>query len=121
MSQVYFVTSLLIQQRGWDRETRYLQEAMEKRNIQSQLVPFDDPQIIWDKADLSIIRTPHDYWLDVPKFLKWTRQVEKQTTLWNQSQVIQWNSSKIYLIKLQEAKVPVPPTIHIKQGSNEKG
>ena len=31
---------------------------MEKRDIKSQLVPYDDPQIKWNKANLSIIRAP---------------------------------------------------------------
>lgn len=120
MKQVHFVTSLLLQQRGWDRETSYLLKTMEKRNFKSQLVAWDDQNIEWGESSLSIIRTPHDYFLNVPDFLEWTKQVEEHTTLWNSSKVIEWNSTKQYLIKLQEANVPVPPTIFAKHRTNIK-
>ena len=117
MPEVYFVTSLLSLERGFDKESSFLIKAMEKRNITSQLVAWDDPNVNWSESVLSIIRTPHDYFLDVPKFLRWTKEVEKHTTLWNPSSVIEWNSHKKYIIILQEDKVPVPPTILAEQNT----
>ncbi|MHA2394717.1 MAG: hypothetical protein ACXAEX_22535, partial [Promethearchaeota archaeon] len=117
MKQVYFVTSLLFLDRGLDREI-YLHKVIEKRGIKAKLVAWNDPKVNWTEANLSIIRTTHDYFLNVPAFLKWTKQVEEYTTLWNPSPIIEWNSHKKYLVKLQESNIPIPPTIQIKHKSN---
>jgi glutathione synthase/RimK-type ligase-like ATP-grasp enzyme len=117
MKHVFFITSLLMLESGFDKESTILRQSMEKHGIKSKLVAWNDPDVDWSEADLSIIRTPHDYFLDVPSFLEWTKQVEKHTTLWNSSNVIEWNSHKKYLVELQDVDVPVPPTLIVEHKS----
>jgi glutathione synthase/RimK-type ligase-like ATP-grasp enzyme len=111
---------MLVRQRGFDKESNILSKAIENRGIETRLVAWNDPEVDWGESSLSIIRTPHDYFLNVPDFLEWTRRAEEHTTLWNPSGVIEWNSSKRYLVRLQEAGVPVPPTILAEYGSDVK-
>ena len=120
MVQVYFVSSDLVSKSSSSNREASLLKAVEKRGISCKMVTWEDPEVIWSECDLCIIRTPHDYFMYLPKFLKWTRKIEKHTTLWNPSNVIEWNSTKKYLIKLQEADVPVPPTIFIPHKSKAK-
>ena len=118
MKKVYFVTSLLMLESGFDHESEYLKQAIEKRGIEAKMVAWNDPKVEWSKADLCIIRTPHDYFLDVPSFLAWTKLVEDYTTLWNSCEVVEWDSNKGYLLELQENRVPVPPTLFVEHKSN---
>lgn len=60
---------------------------------------WDDPDVKWGDAVLLISRTTSTYFNNPPKFLNWTKKVEKTSTLWNPSQVIEWNYHKRYLIE----------------------
>jgi glutathione synthase/RimK-type ligase-like ATP-grasp enzyme len=102
-----------------DRETSYLIEALERRGIRSSVDAWDDPTVDWSRFDLAVNRTTSNYMFDPQKYLEWARRAEKETAIWNPRGVLEWNIHKGYLLKLRTAGVPIPPTILIKQGSEE--
>jgi len=96
-----------------DTESIYLAKELQKRGINASIVNWNDTKIQWDKADLAISRTTSSYILNPPKFIEWAKRVEKTTTLWNSSKVIEWNHHKRYLLELQDNGISMPPTILI--------
>jgi glutathione synthase/RimK-type ligase-like ATP-grasp enzyme len=103
----------------FDSESIILSEALKKRGIESELVFWDDPDVNWGEADLSVIRSTSDYAWKVEEYLDWVNKVERETTLWNSGDVIRWNHHKGYLLELQEKGVPIPPTIFVEKESDD--
>jgi hypothetical protein len=79
-----------------DTESIYLKEELRKRGFESSIVCWDDPKVKWEKATLSISRTTSTYFSNPEQFLEWARKVEKASTLWNSSPVMEWNYHKRY-------------------------
>jgi glutathione synthase/RimK-type ligase-like ATP-grasp enzyme len=117
MRKVYLVSSTEIIK--LESESIILSEALKQRGIESELVCWDDPDVDWGEADLSIIRSTSDYAWRVEEFLDWVKRVEEETTLWNPGDVIRWNHHKGYLLELQERGVPIPPTIFVEKESED--
>jgi glutathione synthase/RimK-type ligase-like ATP-grasp enzyme len=116
MPLVYFISGLLYG--APDNETIYLIKALKEREIQSSRESWDDPNADWSKPDLCIHRNS-PYFLEPKKFLEWTKNLEKNTTVWNSLKVTEWNHNKRYLIDLEEAGIPIPSTVMIEQDAEE--
>jgi len=116
MPLVYFISGL--EYKATDNETIYLINALKTRGITSSVESWDDPKTDWNKPDLCIHRNS-PYLLEPTKFLEWAKKLEKTNPVWNSYKVTAWNLHKGYLIDLQNAGVPVPPTIMIKQNSDQ--
>jgi glutathione synthase/RimK-type ligase-like ATP-grasp enzyme len=117
MKTVFLVSSTEIIK--LESESYILAEALKKRGIQTEIVCWDDPNVDWNRSDLSIIRSTSDYAWKVDEFLEWVKKVEEVTVLWNPGDVIRWNHHKRYLLDLQDAGVPIPPTVFVPKESNE--
>ena len=92
-----------------DEESPALVKALAKLDIPAATIPWDEP-IDWAKIPLVVIRTPWDYFSRLPEFLKWVHSVDRATQLQNPASVIEWNSSKRYLLDLKRHGVPIVPT-----------
>lgn len=117
MNTVYLVSSLELIHA--DKESVYLADALQKREITTKIVCWDDPNIDWNKADLVISRTTSTYFQNPSKFLIWAKQVEETTTLWNSYPVMEWNINKRYLLHLQNNGVQMPETILIPKNTEQ--
>jgi glutathione synthase/RimK-type ligase-like ATP-grasp enzyme len=117
MKRVFLVSCFLLKDE--DRESIILKEALNKRRIETSIVYWEDPDIDWSEADLTISRTTSSYLFDHENFLNWAKKVEKTSTLWNPSQVMEWNHHKRYIMELQENGIPVPDTILIPQDTDK--
>jgi glutathione synthase/RimK-type ligase-like ATP-grasp enzyme len=117
MKQVFLVSCYLL--RDEDRESIFLKEALEKRGIESSIVYWEDTQVDWPTADLSISRTTSSYLFNPDKFFKWANKVEETSTLWNPSIIMEWNHHKRYIMELQELGIPVPETILIPKNTDK--
>ncbi|MES2353681.1 MAG: hypothetical protein V4568_04605 [Pseudomonadota bacterium] len=103
-----------------DEESPALVEALATLDIRAAIIPWDEP-IDWAQIPLVVIRTPWDYFTRLSEFLKWTHDVDRVTRLENPSSVIQWNSSKRYLLDLKLQGVPIVPTKLISAEDYSKG
>lgn len=90
-----------------------LREALVARGAEAKSVVWDGPDPGWDGYDLCLVRSTWDYHDAYPEFLEWTRTVEAATTLRNPAKTIAWNSEKTYLRELEQAGVPVVPTLWV--------
>lgn len=119
MSDVLLVSCDLIEELKLDTETVLLEKVLEKRGIQTRLVTWENQSIQWNEAPLAINRVVSSYMFNPDKFVDWSKKVEKHTTLWNSSPVIEWNIHKKYLLKLIDSGIPVPETKYIPQTTQE--
>lgn len=108
MSDVILVSCDLIEELKIDTETALLKEALAKRGIRTKLVTWEDNSVKWGETTLAINRVVSSYVFNPEKFIEWSKKVEKNTILWNSSQVIEWNIHKKYLIELFDSGIPVP-------------
>jgi glutathione synthase/RimK-type ligase-like ATP-grasp enzyme len=112
--RVLLVTS--IEELGYDVETPLLLEALVRRGVDAEVVPWG-PGTDWAAADLVVVRTPWDYTPRRDQFLSWAQEVEASTRLANPVDVLRWNTHKGYLRELAAAGVPVVPTRLVAAGS----
>ena len=93
-----------------DEESRRVVTALRARGIDARLEAWDDPQVAWDWAPLTIIRSTWNYTEQLDAFLQWLRSTEKKTALRNPGAVVLWNHHKQYLVELADADIAVVPT-----------
>lgn len=85
--------------------------ALGARGADAEAVVWDDPDADWSAYDLVVIRSTWDYAQRRDEFLAWASRVEAVTPLANPYPVVRWNTDKHYLHELEQAGVPVVPTI----------
>ena len=93
-----------------------LAEALRVRAVETHLAAWDDPTIEWDEIAACVLRSTWDYPERLSEFTRWMDAVSKKTLLLNNADLVRWNIHKRYLIDLDEAGIPVVPTLHIERG-----
>ncbi|MFP3712897.1 RimK family alpha-L-glutamate ligase [Puerhibacterium sp. TATVAM-FAB25] len=91
-----------------DADDRPLVPALAERGVTAEPVVWDDPDVDWDAYDLVVVRSTWDYSARRDEFVAWAERVPR---LANPAAVLRWNTDKRYLRALEEAGVPVIPTI----------
>lgn len=94
-----------------DREDAPLVSALAERGVHAEAVVWDDRTVDWSAYDLVLIRSTWDYAQRRAEFLTWAAAVERTSTLANPYAVVRWNTDKHYLRELEQAGVPVVPTM----------
>ncbi|PUB32200.1 hypothetical protein C8K30_101722 [Promicromonospora sp. AC04] len=82
--------------------------ALAGRGVTAEPAVWDDPAVDWQAYDLVLVRSTWDYSPRHDEFLAWARSLPKVA---NSADVIAWNTDKRYLRELEEAGIPVIPTI----------
>ena len=82
--------------------------ALAARGVTAEPAVWDDPEVDWQAYDLVLVRSTWDYSPRHDEFLAWARSLPKVA---NSADVIAWNTDKRYLRELEEAGIPVIPTI----------
>jgi glutathione synthase/RimK-type ligase-like ATP-grasp enzyme len=93
-----------------------LREALAAGGAEAESVVWDDPEAGWGGYDLCLVRSTWDYHDKHGGFLAWTRSVAAETRLANPAATVAWNSEKTYLRELEQAGVPVVPTVWVEPG-----
>ncbi len=91
-----------------DADDRPLIEELTDRGFRAEPLVWDDPDIDWSAFDLVVVRSTWDYSPRRDEFVAWARRVPR---LLNPADVLAWNTDKGYLRVLEEAGIPVIPTI----------
>ena len=100
----------------WEVDDRPLVEALEGLGVEVSVVAWDSP-VEWERFDGVLLRTTWDYADRIGEFLEWIDDVASRTTLLNPAGVVRWNLDKRYLRDLEEAGVPIAPTVWLEAGS----
>ena len=96
-----------------DEDMPPLLEAARACEVDSTVVPWDDPDVDWSAFDLVVLRSTWDYVHRYDEFLTWLRRVDAVTRLRNPIAVVEWSTDKRYLTDLDQAGVPVVPTAFV--------
>lgn len=94
-----------------DEEDTPLLTALADRGVEAEPAVWDDRSVDWSGYDLVLIRSTWDYSQRRADFLTWAGTVERVSTLVNPYAVVRWNTDKHYLRELEQAGVPVVPTM----------
>lgn len=89
-------------------EDRILSEVLGELGISHEIVIWSDPDVEWEKFTCLLVKSVWDYFDYYPEFLDW---IERMKTLkipvWNDLETIKWNSSKEYLLEIEQRGFPV--------------
>ena len=86
-----------------------LDAALTAHGLASRWVVWDDLTVDWGTAEVVAVRSTWDYDGRLGEFLGWASGVGP--ALLNGARVFRWNTDKRYLIELQDAGLPVVPTV----------
>lgn len=78
---------------------------------------WNDPDVLWQEADLVVVRSTWDYHLHFEAFENWLAKPELANKLWNPPALMRWNSHKSYLRELEQAGIDIVPTIFFDRGT----
>jgi glutathione synthase/RimK-type ligase-like ATP-grasp enzyme len=95
----------------------YLREAMDEMGIRSVPVIWDDESVAWHEFDACLIRSVSDYHLKQEAFLDWLQRLSGAIPVWNEPDLVAWNTDKFYLRELDSLGVPIIPTHWLEKGS----
>jgi hypothetical protein len=93
--------------RDVDADLPLLLTAASARGIDAETVIWDDPDVDWSGYDTVVVRSCWDYVDRRDDFLAWAARMPR---LHNPSDVLAWNTDKVYLRELADAGVPVIDT-----------
>jgi hypothetical protein len=96
-----------------DEDAGLLVEALAEDNVDGRWVVWNDPDVDWHRWP-TVLRSTWDYPQHRPQFLEWIAAVPM---LYNPSNVVMWNLDKVYLRDLEQAGVPVMPTVVVPPGT----
>ncbi|WP_159792245.1 ATP-grasp domain-containing protein [Puerhibacterium puerhi] len=91
-----------------DTDDKPLVAALAERGVTAEPVVWDDADVDWDAYGLAVVRSTWDYSARRDEFVAWAERVPR---LANPAAVLRWNTDKRYLRALEDAGVPVIPTI----------
>lgn len=92
-----------------------LLDALVERGTDPHIAVWNDPNVNWDDAGVSVVRSVSDYATDRDAFIQWSRSVPR---LLNHPDVLEWNSDKHYMIELEKRGLPVIPTMWLEPEQN---
>lgn len=87
-----------------------LVEAIEALDACVHVVAWDDPDVDWQAAPLTVLRSTWNYHHHRDEFHAWANRTAAHTSLRNPLSVVLANTHKSYLATLQRAGIPVVPT-----------
>jgi hypothetical protein len=93
-----------------------LLHALRRRGVETAVDVWDDPDVDWAAAPLTVVRSVHDYHLRRDDFIAWIDRIEPLTRVVNPPEIIRWNSHKSYLRRLADSGIATVPTAWARQG-----
>lgn len=87
-----------------------------EKGLNIATVTWTDPDIDWKDFELVILKSPWDYFEQIDNFYAWLNKlVGLGVRLLNPPATIKWNSDKHYLNEIDEAGLPVIPSIFLEK------
>ncbi len=93
-----------------DDDMPLLLDACARIGLRAEVRAWDDFTVSWARYDAVVLRSPWDYHLRLPDFLRWCERVDRVTRLLNPLPMLRWNTDKHYLAELSNAGIPTVPT-----------
>jgi hypothetical protein len=99
-------------------DDRQLLAALRRLGVPVDVAVWDDPDVDWSSAPLTVIRSVFDYHLRRAEFLAWLDRVESRTRVENSPEIIRWNSHKSYLERFRDDGFPILETAWLASGNS---
>jgi hypothetical protein len=94
-----------------------LLHALRRLDVDTEIAIWDDPNVDWAAAPVTVIRSVFDYHLRRDEFVAWVDRVEPLTALHNAADIIRWNSHKSYLKRVADDGFATIPTAWVDRGA----
>ena len=92
--------------------------ALADRGAQVTGAVWNDPSVDWSESDAIVVRSTWDYYRHAAEFRAWIDSLDAMDApVWNPPAVLRWSMEKTYLRDLEQAGVPVVPTVWLPKGS----
>ena len=98
-----------------DNDEAGLPDALRERGLEPRIAVWNDPNVDWQNAGMSVIRNVRDYAKDREGFIAWSHTVPR---LLNPAKVMEWNTDKHYLQGLAERGMPTIDTTWLEPSAN---
>ena len=90
--------------------------ALSRAGTRPELVPWDATGVDWSNYGTVMLHSPWDYTWRADEFARWISTVSHESQLLNPATLVSWNSSKHYLLELQDRGVALPRTHWLGEG-----
>lgn len=98
-------------------ENQILSSILTQEGISNEIVAWSDPQVIWSRFTTLLIKSTWDYFDYYPAFLNWIAEMKQlQIPVLNSLETVLWNSSKRYLLEIEEKGFAVIAGIVLEKG-----
>lgn len=104
--------------RGRDEDEPLALAALERTGVRVEVVDWDDAEVDWSAFDRVVLRSAWDYPQRLTQFRAWLDAVDAVTELVNPPAPVRWSMDKGYLAELEEAGVPITPTVFVPPGTD---
>ncbi len=101
-----------------DIDENPLVEGLKAAGHDASVAGWDDESVDWSQFDAILIRATWNYAWHLEAFRAWIARANRQTTLINPIETLEWNLHKGYLKELQAAGIPIIPTAFFKQNAS---
>jgi hypothetical protein len=99
-------------------EDQLLSKTLNELGVSHEIKAWSDPQVDWSKYSHLLIKSPWDYFDYYPEFLAWIEKIKKLgIRVLNDLDTIRWNSSKSYLLEIENKGFPVIAGMLLTKGS----
>ena len=116
MHRIAFATSPELPE--LDADDRLALEPLGRRGVEVVPAVWSDPAVDWGAFELVVVRSCWDYHLEPEAFRAWIeRLADAGLPVQNPPPVLRWNLDKHYLRELEEAGVPIAPTVWLPRGA----
>lgn len=103
-------------------EDKILSQVLTELNIQNEIIPWSAPDEDWSRFSFLLIKSVWDYFDFYPEFLDWIKHIKTlDIPVLNNLDSILWNSSKTYLLEIQEKGFPVIAGKLLEKGTKFNG
>lgn len=100
-------------------ENKILSSILTQEGISHEIVSWSDPQVVWARFTTLLVKSTWDYFDYYPAFLAWIAQIKLlQIPVLNSLQTIVWNSSKRYLLEIEQKGFPVIAGMVLEKGKS---
>lgn len=101
-----------------DPDAAPLADALARAGIEASTVAWDDADVDWSRARLTVLRSTWNYPLRPDAFIGWAERVADVSELWNPIDIVRWNVHKKYLLDLESRGIPIAPTVLLPRGDS---
>ena len=98
-------------------EDQILSSILTQEGISHEIVAWSDPLVVWSRFTTLLIKSTWDYFDYYPAFLNWIAEIQQlQIPVLNSLDTILWNSSKRYLLEIEQNGFPVIAGMILEKG-----